>query len=714
MIKQEVMIMKNGYYVFVSALCVLTLFSAGQTVQAASDGPLNLEGLWLHVPPHVTTLVADPNARAMSMSFSGNTFVAIHYFYLSYPFAPHGSWQLVGNPVGGQFGQGFPWQEPRGPFRLTRGSTKELLPDESLWRVTTTGTFTLEPDPISPPHRQDYFLTFFFTDGTSLRINAWYRGGVFQFHGGVTETPTGFFRSRTAQARVPAAPQVPMPQTPAAPIPGVRTSARQTHLDVLVPSLAVSMDPIGSNDTASAEFSKLVFQTLFRLDYDTSSPIPELVTRYRFDGPQTIHFTIRQGVTFHNGDPLTAHDVAFSLNTAGASIEMAIVFNMIDVAVAHSNTELTLHLNIPFAPIRHHLAHPGASIVPMNHIQRVGREAFATNPVGSGAFEFVGFVFGIHYDLRRFNNYSGNQPAIETIRFTLVPDANVRLMEVIAGNADVAVGLAPADLAGAEADPNVTLMRRYSMGVDLIWMNAKSHADQPRRDHNPLYHPLVRLALNYAFDTEAVVNFVFFGAGAVTHTALPTGAWGFVEQPRFTTNISRARELLIEAGYYPDGFDIEIWLNLPNVQRQQIAEMLQFALTPLNIRSEVVAMEWGEFLERGNAGEHDLMILGWTTVTGDADYGLFPLFHSSNFGMRGNRSFWYMPELDALLEAGRAEINPVVRAAIYADALRIIRENPPVIMLRTGEALVGVNPRMRNVVLSPTLHHNWGAVYFVN
>ena len=492
----------------------------------------------------------------------------------------------------------------------------------------------------------------------------------------------------------------PVPQEPVVPI-----VQAQTHLEVLVPTLAVSMDPIGSFDTASAEFARLVFQTLFRLDYDSFRPIPELATHYRFVDTQTLRITVREGVTFHNGDLLSAHDVAFSLNAAGTSAEMSPLFGMIETAVAHSESELTLYLGIPFAPILHHLAHPGASIVPMNHIGRVGRNAFAQSPVGSGAFEFVNIVVGEHYNLRRFNNYSGNLPTLETITFRVEPDPSVRLMRVSSGHADVAIGVAPFDLVAAEADSNVTLMRRKTMGVDFIWMNTS-------RPH--LNNPLVRQAINYAFDTEAVVNLVFHGLGEASHTALAPEVFGFSEQQPFTTDINRARELLMQAGYYPGGFNIEILWNIPNTQRQQMAYMLQHALRPLNINATVAGLEWGEYLHRIGAGEFDLIFLGRIAVTADADYGLYPMFHSGNFGAAGNFGFFHHPRLDALLEQGRAETNDARRLAVYSEALRIIRNYAPIMVLRSGEIAVAVNPNLSNVVLSPMLYHNWGTAFIAS
>ena len=491
----------------------------------------------------------------------------------------------------------------------------------------------------------------------------------------------------------------------------VPTQTTKTHLEIVTTGLPVAKNAIGSNDSASAEFSRLVYQTLFRLDYDTGEPMNELATGYEFIDAQTIRIFVREGVTFHNGDPLTAHDVAFSLTRAGASEEMAILFGMIDRAEAVSDTEVILYLEFAFAPIILHLAHNGGAIVPMNHINAVGEDHFRDNPIGSGAFEFVRMIDGDRIEYRRFENYSGNMPVIETITMRLVPEASVRVVEVSTGTADVALGVMPADINVATNDPNVNLLRRRTMGIDLIWFNAiENHPRRPGGE-NPLANPLVRQAINYAFDTEAAISLVFLGAGGVLHTVLPEGVFGFVEQPPFETNIERARELLAEAGY-ADGFDAEIWWNSPNATRQQIAEMMQAALQPLNINLTIVTLEWGEYLDRSAAAEHDMLILGWSTVTGDADYGLHPLFHSANFGAAGNRSFFKSEELDALLDAGRTETDTARRLQIYADALAYLRQNAPVVMLRQGEMMVAVSPSLRNITLNPVQAHNWGTVFF--
>ncbi|MCL1996477.1 MAG: ABC transporter substrate-binding protein [Defluviitaleaceae bacterium] len=512
---------------------------------------------------------------------------------------------------------------------------------------------------------------------------------------GIVPLVTAFMFMLTA-CGAPAAPDTPPGVTPPA------GGTTQTELMVLTPSLAVSFDPIQSNDSASAEFARLIYSTLVLMDYDTFEVLPGLATSWDLPDPQTVNMQIRSGVTFHNGDPLTAHDVAFSLERAGASVQMAPILGMIDTVVAHDNYNVTIHLDIPFVPILRHLSHPAAAILPMNYLLEVGEDEFANAPIGSGAFMFDHLVIGDQQVKVRFDNYWGNVSQLERITFRVVPDPSTRLIEVSTGTADIAMGLAPGDLAGAEADPNVTVMRRPNLGTDFIWMNTQ-------RPY--LNNPLVRQAINYAFDTQAAIDVVWMGAGAIAHSPVMPIVWGFVEQPPFETNLDRARELLAEAGY-PDGFSTSIWWNAPNVQRQQVSEMMQFTLAQIGIDLSIETMEWATYLERSDVGEHDMMIIGWTTVTADIDYALFPLLHSSNYGPPGNRGFWSTPELDALLEAGRAETDDAARMEIYAEAQAIIRAEAPMLVLRQGEILMAVNPNLRGLELNPNLSHNHATIWF--
>jgi peptide/nickel transport system substrate-binding protein len=362
---------------------------------------------------------------------------------------------------------------------------------------------------------------------------------------------------------------------------------------------------------------------------------------------------------------------------------------------------LIVRTEMDFAPILRHLAHTGSSIAPYNLLGKT-QEEFVENPIGSGPFRFDQLILGDRIELVANTNYWGQAPYINRLVYRSVADASVRLMEIEAGTADVALGIAPADIARAEADPNVQLIRRQNLSTAYIGFNV----NRPY-----INNPLVRQAINYALDTHAIVEHVFMGVGSPVDGPIADIVWGFSRQEPFTTNLDRARQLMVEAGY-PDGFKTSIWWNIGNQQREQIATMVQFALAPLGIEVEIVSMEWAAILDATLRGEQDMFIMGWVTVTGDADYGLFPLFHSTTYGAGGNRTFWSTPELDALLDAGRSETNSARRLEIYDQAQKIIRDNAPWIFLQQGETIVAGSRDLRGFQINPAGHHAYAPVWF--
>jgi len=485
----------------------------------------------------------------------------------------------------------------------------------------------------------------------------------------------------------------------------------QDTLTVVTAQLPVDLLPWGQNDNPSAQVRKQIYDTLFVCDYNTFEVVPELSLAVSWDQPdaKTTNIEIRQGVTFHDGSPLTAHDVKFSLELTGESPSVAAILGMLDRVEVHDDHNLTVYTEIDFAPIIRHLAHTASGIGSKAHFEAVGEEGYRDHPIGSGPFKFDLWALGDRIELTKNENWWGNVPVIERIIIREVSAPDVRLLEVETGAADLAIEVAPADVPRAESSDSVTLLRRPTLSIGYIGFNVT-------KDH--ISNPLVRQAINYALDSHAIVEHVFMGLGQAMDGPMAPIVWGFAQQEPFTPSLDKARELLEEAGYNTTpgeagGFSTSIWFNDNNPQRGQISEMLQFTLAQLNIDVDVQGVEWGQYLQDTQDGLHDMFILGWVGVTGDADYSLFPLFHTSLFGPGGNRTFWGTPELDDLLERGRSEVDPAARLQIYAEAQKIIRDEAPWVFLNQTEMTIAVNPNLRGFVINPALHHSYAPVYFV-
>jgi len=496
---------------------------------------------------------------------------------------------------------------------------------------------------------------------------------------------------------------------------GSQERVDKTHLEVAVVTVPWSLDPIASVAAANALFSRQVFDTLVDLDYETREVLPALAIHWNMPDAQTVNMELRPGVTFHNGAPLTAYDVQFSLERGADSPYSALVLGVISHVTVHDNYNFTIHLVEPFAPILRNLASPIASIVHRDTFLAHGGDSWYSDtddipPMGTGPFVFDSSIPNVRIELTKNHNYWGTPSQIDTLTMRAAPDGFKRFLELEAGSVDIAFTGIPMDLPYIQASSYTTVMRTASLNIDYLGFNMTKA---------PWDNPLVIQAINYALDTQYIIDTVFDGVGSPALGPLSSLAWGFAETEPFTTNLDRARALLAEAGY-PNGFGrpVEIWWNIGNSTREQMAEIVQETLAQIGIEAVAKGVEWAAYLDSIAMAEHDMFFLGWVAITGDADYGLFDLFHSSAetasfIGLGGtNRTHHNSPTLDELLEQGRAEMDPVRRREIYAQALEELRNNPSMVPIRQGEHVVVVSNDLSGFTLDPVGNHRFNRVFF--
>ena len=228
-------------------------------------------------------------------------------------------------------------------------------------------------------------------------------------------------------------------------------------------------------------------------------------------------------------------------------------------------------------------------------------------------------------------------------------------------------------------------------------------------EKEPFNDPKVRQAISYAIDREEIVAGVYDDMGIPAKGPLAPDVWGYTEELEGVGfDIEKAKELLAETDV-ADGFSTTIWVN-DDQQIIDTAVYIQNALSELNINVEIEQFEWGTYLETLANGDHEMFILGWTTVTGDADYGLYALYHSKNIGAAGNRSFYANDEVDSLLDAGRAEVDEEKRQEIYTEVEKILIEEVPASYLFHVQFAVGYNEsEVSGVEIDPT-----GRIHFDN
>lgn len=476
-------------------------------------------------------------------------------------------------------------------------------------------------------------------------------------------------------------------------------SAQQT-LVIAQGTDAVTLDPHDITDSPSATVGSHMYETLFDLTPD-GDIVPHLVVDHEIsDDGLTLTFTLRDDVTFHDGTPLTAEIVKGSLERF-LDVENAFTFRFLLDAVEQVNAldEHTVELNLStrFAPLLAHLTHSSTAIVLPAAVAEHG-EAFGENPVGTGPFSFVSWQRNEQINLARYDSYWGETAGVEAIRFLTVPENTTRMALVESGEAHVAVRVPPQDIARLDANPNVTVENVSSVRTIFIFFN---------NELEPFTDQRVRQAVNYAVNKEDLADFILGGAVRVSDAPVSPGVFGYTPVGDYSFDPERARELLAEAGF-ADGFSTTLYSPAGRyLQDIQVSEAIQSQLADVGIDAKIETLEWSAYLDQVNKPVDENIVpfgmLGWGTVTGDADYGLFALFHSTQHVPAGsNRSFYSNAEVDALLDEARTNPDPAAREQIYEDAMKVIWDDAAWLFLHSETQLVAVRDNVEGLVIHPT------------
>src|SRR5690606_19373416 len=480
---------------------------------------------------------------------------------------------------------------------------------------------------------------------------------------------------------------------------GAQIAAAQT-LRVAIGADAVSLDPHQTNDQPSSQVMRQIYDTLIVQTEDLELE-PGLAVSWTQLSDVEWEFKLREGVKFHNGETFTARDVKFTFERllnpppGVAATAAFLIDGIVDEIEIVDDYTIRIKTAFPFSPLLSHLAHTALSILNEKAVTEAGLDYGTRVVVGTGPYKFESWESGSAITLVRFDEWWGGKAHSERLSFRPIPEDPVRAIELETGGVDIAYQLAPVDYLRLKDHPDIVISSVETLSTTYIGFNAQKP---------PFDDPRVRQAINYAIDKETMVEVVYEGRAIPAKSPISAKVFGHnPDLEPYPYDPEKARELLAEAGY-PNGFSTSIWTN-ENFQRIQFAEIVQAYLAEVGIDVEINVMEWGAYLDQTAAGNHEMFILGWVTVTADADYGLYPLFHSSQYGRPGNRTFWSTPELDELLETGRTAGDPDVRLEAYYKAQEIIAREAPWIFLLVTLDDHGLRSNIEGFVPHPAGHH---------
>lgn len=489
-------------------------------------------------------------------------------------------------------------------------------------------------------------------------------------------------------------------ESPATPPPSVETPAKDT-LIVAVDREPASLNPHGSNDAGTSFVTNLMYEKLVAFDEDMNL-VPSLATKWETIGDTTIRFTLREDVYFHNGEHFTAHDVKYTFEQTAKSSHAAGVLGVVDAEATTvvSDYIIDVVLKYPFGPAINHLAHSVAAIVNQKAIEAGGAN-YNDNPVGTGPFRFASWKTGDSVSLISYENYWGTKPAFENLLIRYIPEATTRAIEVETGGVDIARAVSPNAVQSLEANPDVNVLSVNILNTSYLSFNCSKA---------PFDNVKVRQAIATAIDADTIVNNVTFGLGQRAMSVMAPNVFGYYNvSDVHGYNVERAKALLTEAGY-PDGFSTTLVINAVNASTA--AEIIQAMLGEIGIKVEILAYDFSNWLSTIVNGQQDMYIGGWTAVTGDADYALRLPFHSENKGSGGNRSYYSNPEVDALLDQARIEMDQSVRLDLYKQVQEILATEAVYVNLQVGQIHVAAGKHVKGLVPHPNQNINLWTVYF--
>ena len=478
------------------------------------------------------------------------------------------------------------------------------------------------------------------------------------------------------------------------------TAVDRDTLRIAIGAEPESLDPVKMTSAPAATVGEHVVERLIYMEED-GTLTPMLATSWEANADSTVWtFQIRQGVTFHDGAPLNAEAVRQNLaRFVDPDVGAAYAFLLGSVQDIQATGEYTLQLRLaqPFAPILSHLSHSFIGIVSPNQIRDLPPEGTFENPIGTGPYVMERWNRGDSIRLSVNEDYWGSTPQIPNLVFNFIPEESARIVALETGEADAIMAVPPQDVARLEADPDIDVVFQTSVRTIYISFN---------NVREPFTDVRVRRALNYAVDKQAIVDSIFEGSGFVADAPIPDAVFGHTSVGPYQYDPARARELLAEAGY-PDGFSMT--LHHPTGRYPldaTVAQAVQSMLADVGVDARLETREWSSYLQftaqPPEQAEYDMFMLGWGTVTLDADYGLYALLHTRQWNPNGNnRGFYSNERVDELLDQARVETNPNQRAPMYHEAVQLIWEDAPWIFLYNAAQINAVRTDVEGLIHHP-------------
>lgn len=477
---------------------------------------------------------------------------------------------------------------------------------------------------------------------------------------------------------------------------GCRSRQRDPSTVVfLIESSPANLDPRIGTDGQSEHIDELIFDGLVARDRSFHFT-PALAESWDQPDPLTLIFHLRSGVRFHDGLPMTARDVAFSINSMRdgtvISPKGATYASIAKIETPDPRTVI-LRLKTPDNFLLTNLSTGAMGVMP----EGSGRE-FWRHPIGTGPFRFVSQQIDQDVALERNPLSWSVVPKIARVRFAVVPDAITEALELEKGSGDVAVNSLPMDalpLLGQR--PNLRVDDGAGTQLQYLAFNLRDPLLSDAR---------VRQAIACAIDRKLLIETLMGGHARPANSLLPVEHWAWADNgPHFDYDPARAERLLDEAGYprKADGVRLRLTMKTSSVEDVRLlSAVLEQQLARVGIALDLRSFEFATFYSDVVRGAFQLYSLRW--IGGNEQPDIFSYaFSTARFSPKGaNRGHYSNPQLDAMLDDAAQSPDQQRRRSDYVEAQQILARDLPAINLWYRDTVVVHNKRLTHIVPTPS------------
>jgi peptide/nickel transport system substrate-binding protein len=500
------------------------------------------------------------------------------------------------------------------------------------------------------------------------------------------------------------------------------SACRRSQSNVFVVALSdniLTIDPIGSPsvDAASERVRTLMFNSLVKKD-DRFDYVPELATNIqRSEDGLSFTFTLRDGVTFHDGRPFTSADAKYTLDTVlastfakaasffeGAGANRVGYVKSVEAPDPHT---LVVRLNKQWTGLLPNLV--AIAIIPKDSY-----ESEKTHPLGTGPFKFKSYDQVQHIvDMEANPNYWDGPTKIPMLRVRVISESNAMQAELQSGRVDIAplaTSLSPDAIKALGENPNLAVQKFEGSNLNLLTFNTTEA---------PLDNVKVRQALAYAIDRESIIRDLVLNQGAIAHSVLPVASWAYAKTITYPFDPNKAKQLLDEAGFRdPDGDGPQMRWAKPLLFRisgssaaaRQYSGVIQNYLKNVGVPVAIETSEFNTMRQQVQNGQFQINYSQW--VGGNQD----PIFYHDLFATSEvatpthglNRSRYSNPELDKILDEAKNTYDHAIAGPLYAKAQEIISRDVPVLPLWYQANMVIAKKSVGNIHVNAS--GDWGFV----